>query len=83
MFHIALDVLHILDLGVCQHVAGSTFHVLAFDAHLDGSLDERLDFIWDKLHLAYRALGTPAGEQLPHATFLNMYTSGHRSKNPT
>ena len=69
LFHIALDVLHILDLGVCQHVAGSILHILAFDADLRGDLDSRLDMIWSKMHLAYRALGTPAGEQVPHTTF--------------
>ena len=35
--HVVIDILHALDLGVLQHVAGSTLYMVAFDAALGGA----------------------------------------------
>ena len=73
VFHICLDVLHILDLGIAQHVAGSTIFLLVFDTGLRCSVDDKLTFVWGKLVAAYEALGTTAGERIPHAVFMAMF----------
>eukprot|EP00974_Lingulodinium_polyedra_P015800 1533011-Lingulodinium_polyedra.AAC.1 len=74
--------MHCLDLGVCQHICGSTIHMLVFDAEIPGRLDQRLATVWQHLCNAYDARGTPQGERLQHAAFLNIFEK-NRSWRPT
>ena len=86
VWHVCIDVLHILDLGMCQHVGGSVLYLLAFDAGLAGGLDERVNRLWEYCGEAYDALGTPAGERLPRAVYLALWEHSRRptpTKYPT
>ena len=81
MHHICLDILHVLDLGLVQHINGSILFLLVWDAGLFGTLDVRIDAVWAKLVSAYDSLGTPSGERVQHQTFANIF-AGQRSYNP-
>ena len=70
---VMIDVLHTLDLGICQHIGGSIFYLLAFDADLPGNLTDRLNSLWLHCCKAYDALGTPAGERLSHPQFFGIW----------
>ena len=76
VFHAMLDIMHIADLGVNQHVLGSSLYVLAFACALPGRFNDKLQVIWQELSDAYRQLGTPAGERLAHTAFEAIWTGG-------
>ena len=78
VWHICLDVLHIMDLGMCQHIGASVLYLLAFDADLPGNLNERLERLWEYCGEAYDALGTPSGERLPQTVFLGIWEHSRR-----
>ena len=82
VWHVCIDVLHTLELGVCQHVGASCLYMLAFDAGLDGPLANRLAALWRMVGECYDALGTPAGERLAHALFLAIWEKS-KSAHPT
>ena len=73
VFHVCIDVLHTLDLGVSQYVVGGGLYLLAFDGGLAGKLNARLDMLWTSVGNAYDALGTPAGERLQEANFRGLF----------
>ena len=73
MFHVCLDVLHILDLGIAQHLCASTLFLFVFDTGIPGNLDSRLAFVWEKLVEGYEALGTSPGERLPYAVYHSIF----------
>ena len=61
-WHVCLDILHILDLGITQHVCGSVLYLFVFDFGLGGNLNGRMERVWTELVEAYRGLGTPSRE---------------------
>ena len=67
--HVMLDVMRLADLGVNQLVLASMLYTLPFDCALPGRLKDKLLVIGQELSDAYKQLGTPAPERLPHATF--------------
>ena len=73
LWHICLDILHILDLGIAQEICGSVIYMLVFDAGLLGSVDAKIGKVWDALVMAYRALGAPASERYSHVDFLGIF----------
>ena len=56
-------------LGIIQHICGSIIYLLVFDTGLPGHCQTMAETIWQQLVAAYEALGTAAGERLPHAVF--------------
>ena len=40
LHHVGCDTLHILELGIVQHVLGSTIYMLVFDVGLRGALSD-------------------------------------------
>ena len=82
IFHVCLDLLHLIDLGIAQHVCASTIYMLAFDTGLVGTLENKMGTVWEALRATYESLNTPAGETLPHTTFTNIFAKS-RSRNPT
>ena len=82
LWHILLDVMHCLDLGVVLQVAASVLYMLVFDGPFPGNVDAKIQAVWDEMTLAYNGLGTPAGERLDHATLLDIF-DGSRSWHPT
>ena len=81
-YHVCLDVLHIMDLGITQSIAGSVIYLLIWDASLVGDLDTRIDQVWGALQLSYVELRTPAGERVSHETYAKLF-EGSRSYTPT
>ena len=67
IFHVAIDILHVMDLGVCQHICGSVLYLMVFGTAIPGSLEKNIQVAREQLCAAYEALGTKAGERLPHA----------------
>ena len=65
--HICPDILHCLDLGTAQHLLGSVFWMLVWNADFRGTLNERLGMVWNEITNSYGALNTPVSEQVPHA----------------
>ena len=82
LFHICLDLLHIIDLGIAQHICGSIIHMLVFDTGLPGRCEDKMLRVWDAMCTAYQSLRTPAGEMLPHPVFCNIFAKS-RTANPT
>ncbi len=80
--HVNVDAMHCLDLGVAQHVCGSTLHLLMFEGVLDGSIEARAQSIWEALQVAYASLGTPTGERLPLSVYEGMW-EGTRTRTPS
>ena len=78
LFHVLLDVLHILDLGTCQYILASILYSIAFDFGMVGDLDTKLIALEEHLQRAYTRLNTPAGEQLPHSKFMQIWEGGRR-----
>ena len=82
LFHIQLDVLHMLDLGLLQHVCGSVIVLLVFYTALDGSFEHKSATVWSRLMDAYKELATPAGERLPDDVFAMIFERAGRSARP-
>ena len=80
-WHILLDVLHCLCLGLLQHIGGSIIWMLIFDTELPGGWKEAIPVVWTAIDRAQRALAAPVGEQLSHTHFVSMFDSMH-SPNP-
>ena len=54
IWYVCVDVLHVLDLGVCQHVCASVLYMMAFDAGIEGNrVEERLATLWKYVGEAY------------------------------
>ena len=70
VFHVCLDVRHVLGLGICQHICVSSLYLMVFDSALPGTLEEKLGVARGQMCIAYDALRTAAGERLPHALFV-------------
>ena len=81
LFHICLDILHILDLGVCQHICGSVLFLMVWDTALQGDLEKRTETVWQKLLDAYDSLGTASGERYTHASFSNIFAK-NKTRDP-
>ena len=73
--------MHIMDLGIIQHIAASILFLLVWDTGIDGTTDFKVGRIWEVLIEAYDTLATPSGERLPHAVFFAIFEK-RRSKNP-
>ena len=69
IFHVQLDILHLMDLGVCQHFGGSVFYLFFLDCGLRGSFEERADVVWPALLNIYVEFNTPPDERLSEALF--------------
>lgn len=82
IFHVCLDLLHLIDLGIAQYVCASTIYMLVFDTGLVGTLENKMGTVWEPLRAAYESLNTLAGETLPHTIFTNIFAQS-RSRNPT
>ena len=82
VFHVALDILHILDLRVAQHLAGSALYLFMFDCGLQGPFEEKAGIVWNALCQAYTKLGTPAGEQYSEGCFSKMVDKCGKSMKP-
>ena len=82
LFHVCLDILHILDLGVCQHICGSVLFLMVWDTALQGDLEQRMQIVWHRLLDAYDNVGTVAGERLAHASFWNIFAKS-KTRLPT
>ena len=82
LFHVTLDVLHILDLGITQHVCAIIIYMLVFDTGVAGNVDSKMVPVYEALDRAYRSLGTPPGERLPYAMFTGMFNKS-RTARPT
>ena len=84
LFHVCLDVLHILDLGVVQYICGSIISLFLHNAGLEGSFEVKLEKVWAVIECSYNALGTSAGERLPHAVFAATFGGrrGYITKEP-
>ena len=81
LFHVQLDLLHILDLGVAQHLAGSILYLLVFDCGFEGSFEDKASVVWTALCKAYVQLGTLAGERYPEVLFSRMFDKcGHTAR---
>ena len=80
--HVMLDVMHLADLGMNQHILASILYILPFDCALPGRLDDKKQLIWQELLSAYQQLGTPAGEKLAHTTFEGIWED-RRSGSPS
>ena len=81
MLSVIIDAMHVLDLGVCQHVAGSIIYILVMDTGLTCRFEEKLQTIWPKLVEQYDNLGTPAGERLSWHGFVRIFENS-RSGTP-
>ena len=79
LWHVAVDVLHVMDLGIVQHIGGSALFMMVWDTGLPGSLMNRIEFIYGKLHEAFARTGTPAGEQFSHDLFVAMFDKSRRA----
>ena len=55
--------------------------MLAFDAALRGTLEERIERIWSVLTEAYQERGTPQGERITFALLEGVFEAG-RTRNP-
>ena len=82
LFHVCLDILHILDLGVCQHICGSVLFLMVWDTALQGDLEQRMLTVWHRLLDAYDNVGTVAGERLAHASLWNIFAKS-KTRLPT
>ena len=71
--HCLLDVMHICDLGVTQHVLGNSLWLLVWRAGLTGSFADRLLIVYNAVLEHYRALGTPQSEQMPFLRFQQVF----------
>ena len=79
---VCLDILHILDLGVCQHICGSVLFLMVWDTALQGDLEQRMQTVWHRLLYAYENVGAVAGERLAHASFWNIFAKS-KTRLPT
>ena len=82
VYHVCLCILHCLDGGVLTHSLGSVIFLLAFDTELQGSIDDRIDVLFQTLSCSYDAMGTPAALRVPYVKFLGVFER-RRSRNPT
>ena len=55
VFHVCLNVLLVLDLGICQHICASSLYLMVFDSALPGTLEEKLGVVWGQMCTAYDA----------------------------
>ena len=80
--HICPDILHILDLGACQHLVAGFLSMLVWQAGFVGTLEERIRYLWHELSNSYEALRTPSGERVPQRKVWNLFARS-RTANPT
>ena len=82
LWHVSIDVMHCLDLGVSQHIVGSVAYMLVFDAPWTGNTEARITTVWDAICRAYEILGTAPGKRLAHITFTMLFDTS-KSWKPT
>ena len=82
IFHVAIDVLHVLDLGILQHICASALVMILWDGDLIGTFLTRLAALWPRIQQSYDALGTPAGERLSYSLFAGIFETCGRSRKP-
>ena len=91
IFGVAQDDMHVLDLGVLAHFAGSVFHTLVYEGSLPGSPDARTDLLWVRLRELYSVNQTNCrisrlqrnlwcDPTRPHATFPVMKTKAAETR---
>eukprot|EP00969_Alexandrium_andersonii_P079572 3508430-Alexandrium_andersonii.AAC.1 len=57
LFSITIDEMHTEDLGVVLEYLGSVLWTLVYDGQLQGTADQRLELIWDRVRTLYREKG--------------------------
>ena len=82
VFHLALDVLHVMDLGVLQHICASCIYLLVFDSNLRGQFEDKANTVWRALAHAYEELGTTVGERFAEALYSRMFDKCGRTGSP-
>ena len=82
VFHVAMDVLHLIDLGCGQHICGSIIYLLVFDTHLPGAFAEKSAKVWSALQSAYEQLATVSGERMTSSMFDKIFETYGRSSKP-
>ena len=58
LFSIALDIMHVFDLGVLQHLVGSLFYMWVWHGQLAGTVASRVDRLWAMVRAEYDRLGS-------------------------
>ena len=58
LFSIALDIMHVFDLGVLQHLVGSLFYIWVWHGQLAGAVPSRVDRLWAMVRAEYDRLGS-------------------------
>ena len=82
VFHVQFDIMHLMDLGICQHIGASVIYLLISDCNLRGSFDTKAGLVWNRMKRAYVELGTPVGERLPESLYSRMFEVSGRTRSP-
>ena len=80
--HVCPDILHCVDLGAAQHVAGSIICMLVWDAGFEGDLNTRIRYVWQEIVRSYATLQCPTSERVPWKKMMGLFENA-RSANPT
>lgn len=82
LFHVMLDILHMMDLGEDQPIGASVLYLFVFDTGLAGTFENKATVVFQNLVKAYNVLGTPAGERFSESLFSRMFERCGRTGRP-
>ena len=72
VWHVQYDILHVMDLGILQHIGASMLYLFMFYTGLKGNFDDKAAVVLKGLRRGYESLGTSSGESLPESIHENV-----------
>ena len=82
LFHIQLDVLHLMDLGFNFYLLASVIFLIVFDGGLAGPTGARILLVWEYIEAAYVQLDTCVGERVSWEQYIQIFDD-RKSPKPT
>ena len=83
LFHVQLDILHMMDLGILQHLCASILYLFLFNTGLPGVFERKASVVWGAVSKAYVQIGTVAGERLTEDMFGKIFDKCGHSYQPS